>query len=69
MKTILVTLFASTLLIGCKKNYTCSCTNPGGVGDAFTIKDTKCNAQKTCSDYYTKTYGSIPLNETSCSIK
>ena len=71
MKSILFIIISSTvmLLSGCKKDYTCACTNPGGTTNVFTVKDTKSNATKKCSDYYTQYYGGVAWNETSCSIK
>jgi predicted metal-binding protein len=71
MKTILFIIISSTvtLLSGCKKDYTCVCSNPGGTTDVFTVKDTKSNATKKCSDYYAQNVGNVAWNETSCSIK
>ncbi len=60
---------AMIAMSGCKKNYTCACTNPGGTTNVFTVKDTKSNADKKCTDYFNQTYGSVPMSETSCAIK
>lgn len=61
---ILVCLIA----VSCKKERACTCTDLGGSKVVFTEKVTKKKASKDCKDYYDKNYGSIPLNETSCSI-
>ena len=68
-KTILL-LSTILLLASCKKEYTCTCTDPsGGKTIAFTEKTTKGKASDKCNDYYNAHYGNIPWNETGCSIK
>jgi hypothetical protein len=64
-------LFVLTVLIfiGCKKEYTCTCNNPGGTKQIFTEKSSKKDATKKCKDYYNATYGNVAWNETSCEIK
>ncbi len=57
------------ILVGCKKERTCQCTNPGGTVAVFTVKKTKKKATKQCKEYYNQHYASTPWNETSCEIK
>ena len=70
MKNIILITLTVTLLFStsCKKNYTCSCTNPGGTIPVFSLNDSKKNATAKCKDYYNSNYSNIPFNETSCSI-
>jgi len=68
MKTkILFAVIMSCMVTACKKTYTCSCTNPGGVFKTYEIKDTKKKAEQKCSDY-SKEYQTIPFSETGCSL-
>lgn len=66
---ILSMILTSIFLSSCKKNYTCSCSNPGGTVNVFTVKDTQKNAKKKCDDYYSLNFGNVSLSETSCTIK
>ncbi len=59
----------SLLIVSCKKEYTCTCVNPNGSFIAFSDKTTKGKASEKCDDYYNENYGSVPFNETSCSIE
>lgn len=59
----------SFLIMSCKKEYTCTCTNPGGSFIAFSEKTTKGKASEKCADYYNQNYGNVPFNETNCSIE
>ena len=59
----------SLLMVSCKKEYTCTCTSPSGSLIAFSDKTTKGKANERCNDYYNEHYGSVPFNETSCSIE
>lgn len=64
---MLLTLLAFTA--SCKKNRTCSCTNPGGEYEAFTIKESKSVAEQECAKYYDDNFGNVTWSETVCSIK
>jgi len=67
---ILLFLTVIALLTSCKKDYTCTCTDPAGNKTiAFTEKTTKGKASAKCDQHYNSTYGSVPFNETSCSIE
>lgn len=67
-KTILL-LSTILLLASCKKDYTCTCTDPaGGKTIVFTEKTTKGKASSKCDEYYNSHYGSVPFNEVSCSL-
>ncbi|HSH67709.1 MAG TPA: hypothetical protein VLB84_18355 [Bacteroidia bacterium] len=57
------------IITGCKKEYSCVCTNPGGSEVVFTVKQTKDKAKKKCDDYYNENIANIPWNETVCAIK
>lgn len=65
---LLVVISTCILLSSCKKDYTCVCTNPGGVFKTYTIKDTKRKAKDQCADY-SKEYQDVAWSETGCSIK
>lgn len=67
--TIFILALTLAFCTGCKKSYTCSCTNPGGTTDVFTQKSNKSDAESKCTDYYNGTYGNVPMNETSCKIR
>ncbi|HEY0030220.1 MAG TPA: hypothetical protein VGC65_05635 [Bacteroidia bacterium] len=67
MKKILF-IVACITLASCKKEYSCTCTNPSGSTVVFTEKMTKGKASEKCDDYYNDHYGSVPFNETSCEI-
>ena len=69
IKRIFITLAILFITTSCKKNYTCVCRNPSGKFGVFTVNDTKTNASKKCSDYYSQNFGQIPWNETSCDIE
>lgn len=70
MKTTLVLLSACIIVLsGCKKEYECTCSNPGGTQTAFITNDTKHKAKKKCDDYYQSHFASVPMNETSCKIE
>lgn len=56
-------------LSACKKEYECTCTNPGGTETAFITNDNEKKAQIKCDDYYQSHYASVPMNETSCKIE
>ncbi len=62
---ILLTILVVCLLTSCKKDYTCSCSNPGGVFQTYKIKDTKKKAIQKCSDY-SKEYQTMEWSETGC---
>jgi hypothetical protein len=68
MKTkILLTILTVCSLTSCKKDYTCSCSDPGGVFQTYKIKDTRKKAIQKCSDY-SKEYQTIEWSETACSL-
>jgi len=67
MKLILI-LLAIGCLMACKKNYTCECTNPGGVYATYKLNGSKEKAKKTCDKYNTEA-NSIPWSESFCSLK
>ncbi len=69
MKSIFSFILILIFLSGCKKEYDCVCTNPGGSQAVFSVKESKSKAKKACSDYYDQHFASIPLNETFCEIK
>ncbi|MES2132800.1 MAG: hypothetical protein V4506_10635 [Bacteroidota bacterium] len=72
MKASIITLSLLTTVIaisGCKKNYICECTNPGGTYNATVFKDTKKNAKDKCTQYYNEHSSNVPFPETSCKIK
>ncbi|MCX6294677.1 MAG: hypothetical protein NTX97_01195 [Bacteroidetes bacterium] len=53
----------------CKKDYTCTCTDPSGNKEVvFTQKTTEGKASSQCDEYYNNHYGNVPWNQTSCSI-
>ena len=60
---------SALLMLACRKNYSCACTDPAGTTDVFTIKDSRKNAEIQCKNYYTQHYDSIPLSERSCKLK
>jgi hypothetical protein len=70
MKKLNIFLFASSLLlfINCKKNYSCVCSDPGGVFKTYEIKDTKSKATDKC-EAYNKEYQTIPVSETVCTLR
>lgn len=72
MKKTIILLSLATVVIGvngCKKNYICECTNPGGTYNATVFKDTKKNAKDKCEQYYNEHSASVPFSESSCKIK
>ncbi len=70
MKKILLFAIAAAAVTGCKKDYTCTCTDPSaGVVATFTIKDKKGKASEQCNNYYSEHYGNVPFNQTSCELK
>lgn len=73
MKKIVNSLIAFLALVAlmssCKKEYNCTCSNPGGIGEVKIIRESsKEKAAQKCEDYYNQQYGNIPWNETHCSI-
>ena len=69
--SIILFLSVIALLISCKKDYTCTCTDASS-GDktiAFTEKTTEGKASSKCDQHYNATYGSVPFNDVTCSIK
>jgi hypothetical protein len=52
-----------------RKKYNCVCQNPGGAYLALTVKGTLQQAQDVCNSYYQDNFGTIPMNETTCSIQ
>jgi uncharacterized protein YecT (DUF1311 family) len=54
---------------GCKKDYTCVCSDTNGTTDVFTVKTTKSKADKQCNEYYNAHYGSITFDQTKCELK
>ncbi len=66
---LLCVLFFGLFFTACQKEYTCYCTNPGGTSKAFSVKESKNNAESECKKYYDNNFGSIPWNETTCEIK
>ena len=68
MKKLMVVLAVLTFF-GCKKEYTCNCTTPGGTTQAFTVKDTRKDAEAQCTKFYNDNFAHIPLNETTCEVK
>ena len=68
LKTVLL-LSVIVLFTSCKKNYTCTCTDPSGAKTvAFSEKTTEGKASSKCDEYYNSHYGSVPFNETTCSL-
>lgn len=66
--TLILLTLSGILFSHCKKNYVCECSNPGGVFQTYTIKDTKKKAKAQCDDY-SKQYQTIAWSETGCSLK
>jgi hypothetical protein len=64
---ILLAIITACVLTGCKKTYTCSCFNPGGVFQTHEIKDTQKNAEQKCEEY-SKSYQTVPWSETACTL-
>jgi hypothetical protein len=54
--------------MACKKNYTCECTNPGGVYATYKLNKSKENAEKICNKYNAEA-NSIPWSESVCNLK
>lgn len=69
MKKLIFISLVSTFLSGCKKEYVCECTNPGGKFTAFSERTTKEKADQKCKDYYDENYGKILMSETFCEVK
>jgi hypothetical protein len=54
-------LFFAFIVISCKKDYTCVCTNSNGFYTAGTVDATKSNAKKYCKD--------LSAGKTTCKLK
>ena len=68
-KLFFCAILSAALFSGCKKEYTCTCTNPNETVVAFSEKTTEGKAESKCQDYYNDHYGSIPFNETTCTVE
>jgi hypothetical protein len=64
---ITLIILTAIVLTACKKTYTCTCSNPGGVFKIYEIKDTRKKATEECNDY-SKEYQTIPWSESGCSL-
>ena len=56
------------LIVGCKKDYTCDCFNPGGIYATYEIHDSKKKAQEKCAEYFEES-NPIPFSESACQLK
>lgn len=65
--TLVSLLLSAVFLSSCTKEYTCSCTNPGGVFKTYAIKDSKKNARDKCAAY-AKQHQEMPFSENACSL-
>ena len=59
--TSIVALLATLLMLSCKKERTCKCTNTNGTYDAGTTDGTKNQAKNYCK--------TLSTNETTCELK
>jgi hypothetical protein len=69
MRLLLFSPLVLIALSGCKKQYACECTNPGGTQTIFTVNSTRAKAEEKCKAYYDDNFSAIPWNETLCQIK